>query len=533
MPPPRHYVVFEALNANDHSDYTLEATGEIDMHQGMVGGVEVSRDSDAPARGSTQSGTVYAGADGYLVYGAIKSIDVENPEHVDEVVHLVEEPHSTRLDFSEEYLELPNEVLIESMRSHQRYFAIESADGGELLSYCGVVYNTPVEDPDVVNRGNLRVLRARLDDGTFFWEKDLERSLESRREQLEEVVWINQIGSMRERTDRIGRSARAVAERVGLTEEAAACAERAGELSKSDLVTEMVEEFPKLQGVMGREYARRDGEPDEVAVAIYEQYLPRGADDALPGSNAGACVALAEKLDALVGCFGADMEPTASSDPYGLRRGALGVIRILEDRGFTVGTSELVELALETYREDAVDLAVDRGELVDRVEEFVLRRLRYFLADEYPTDLVDAVLAATTDDVVGVRGRVEALADFYGDDDFEQLSEGYKRVTNILRDEDVDPTGLEAPDPDRFEEQAERDLFEGLRTTAEAMDVAVEDADWRSGADALVSLKQPIDAFFDNVRVNVDSSELREHRIRLLAAIQRLFNRYADVSTIS
>lgn len=458
---------------------------------------------------------------------------VEDPELVDEVVHLVEEPHSTRLDFADEYLELPDEVLIESMRSHQRYFAIESADGDELLSHCGVIYNTPVEDPEVVNRGNLRVLRARLDDGKFFWEKDLERSLESRREDLEEVVWIEQIGSMRERADRIGRTARAVADRVGLDDETAGHARRAGELSKSDLVTEMVEEFPKLQGVMGREYARRDGEPDAVAVAIHEQYLPRGADDDLPSSDTGACVALAEKLDALVGCFGAEMEPTASSDPYGLRRAALGVIRILEDRGFAVGTSELVELALETYRDNEVDLAVDGAELVERLQEFVLRRLRYFLADEYPTDVVDAVLAATTDDVVGVRGRVEALADVYGDADFEQLAEGYKRVTNILRDEEVDAAGLETPDPDRFEEDAEAGLFERLQESSETMDVAVDEGDWRAGADALVAMKEPVDTFFDRVRVNVDDSALRENRIRLLAAIQRLFNRYADVSKIS
>jgi len=458
---------------------------------------------------------------------------VEDPGLVDEVVHLVEEPHSTRLDFDEKYLELPDEVLIESMRSHQRYFAIESEEGGELLPHCGVIYNTPVEEPEVVNRGNLRVLRARLEDGMFFWNKDLERSLESRRGDLEDVVWLEEVGSMRERADRIGQTARRVADLVGLDEETVSRAGRAGALSKSDLATEMVGEFPKLQGIMGREYALRDGEPDEVAVAIREQYLPRGADDVLPETDAGACVALAEKLDALVGCFGVEMEPTADSDPFGLRRAALGVLRILEDRQFTVGLSELLGEASSTYADRGTELSVEGAEIVDRLESFVLRRLRYLLVDEYPTDVVDAVLEATSGDVVGVRGRVEALAEFYGDPEFEELVEGYERVSSILRDEQVEPGAPARPDPERFEEDAERRLFESAQRSSSAMDRAVEETDWGAGADALVSLKDPVDEFFERVRVNVDDAALRENRIRLLAAIRRLFNRFADVSKIS
>jgi glycyl-tRNA synthetase beta chain len=459
---------------------------------------------------------------------------VEDPELVDEVVNLVEKPHATRLDYGDEYLELPDEVLVESMRSHQRYFAIETEDGDELLPHCGVIYNTPVRDPEVVNRGNLRVLRARLDDARFFWDNDLETPPEERLEALEEVVWLETIGTMRERAERISRTARRIAEQLDLSEQVADDAERAGMLSKSDLVTEMVGEFPKLQGVMGREYALEDGEREEVAEAIAEQYMPDGADGDLPETEAGACVALAEKLDALVGCFGVEMEPTSTSDPYGLRRAALGVIRILEEGAFTTPLSGLFEAALGSYDDQDIPLNLTDETLVDRLREFAHRRLRYLLADDHPTDVVDAVLAAIQDDVVGVRGRVEALAELRSEPDFEALALGFKRVVSILENRDETPAALadRGLDVDAFVEPEEETLHEAYRSAEDQVRRSVEERDWREACEALIGLKEPVDAFFESVMVMADDPELQDNRLALLARLWRLFRQVADISKI-
>lgn len=454
---------------------------------------------------------------------------VDDPELIDEVVHLVEKPHATRLDYGEQYLELPDEVLVESMRSHQRYFAIETEDGEHLLPHCGVIYNTPVYDPDVVNEGNLRVLRARLDDAMFFWEKDLEQSLEDRLDELNDVVWIERVGTMRDRAERISGTAETIADMLDLPAETGMHAERAGLLSKSDLVTEMVDEFSDLQGVMGREYALQDGEADEVATAIYEQYLPRGADDDLPETDAGACVALAEKLDALVGCFGAEMEPTSTSDPYGLRRAALGVIRIVEDRSYTIPLSELFAAALDQYDEAGVSLAVSGDELRERLLEFVTTRLRYQLAESYPTDVVDAVLAAVREDVVGIHGRVDALAELTRQEDFEDLALGFKRVVNILEKEEA----TTSVDVDLLEDDSEVALYEAFRATRDRVEEDVAERRWEAACNALIKLKEPVDEFFESVMVMADDEQVRRNRIALLHDLRELFLQVGDISKVA
>lgn len=460
---------------------------------------------------------------------------VDDPELVDEVVHLIEEPHATRLDFDEAYLELPDEVLIESMRSHQRYFAIEDEGGGELLAHCGVIYNTPVRDPEVVNRGNLRVLRARLDDARFFWERDRERSLQQRLDDLESVVWLERIGSMRDRAERIGRMAGAIAPLLGFGSSTADEAARAGRLSKSDLVTEMVDEFPKLQGVMGRAYARADGESEPVARAIGEHYLPDGAAGSVPETDAGTAVALADKLGKLVDCFAIEMKPTSESDPYGLRRAALGSIRILDRGGFDVGFPELVETAVESTVEGEFPVEINTTKLQEELVSYLRRRLNFYLRADFPTEFVEAVLGARPEEqrastVHEVRARLEALVEFRGDSAFEELVEGYKRVDNILGDRsvgtdaEVEPGDLEAPEAEA--------LLEATSSTERAIDEAVDAGDWRAACDALVRLKGPIDEFFDNVRVNADNPTLRENRIALLATLRPLFLRVADISKL-
>lgn len=457
---------------------------------------------------------------------------IDDPGLVDEVVHLVEEPHVVRVDFSESYLELPSEVLISSMRSHQRYFALTDA-GGKLVSSCAVVYNTPVRDPKVVAAGNLRVLKARLDDARFFWEQDLRLPLDGYVEKLESLVWLKQIGTMKERSARLSMTAAHLAERIGAGDVAVEAARRAGYLAKADLVTGLVNEFTDLQGVMGREYALKAGEPTEVAVAIYEQYLPRGAGDELPTTDAGACLALAEKLDALVGCFGIGLVPTSTADPYALRRAALGVIRVLQSRGYSIGLPALVQVAMDTYEAlDAGKLKVTGDALRQQVLEFIGTRLKHQLAQSHPADVVDAVLAVGLNDVLSVTDRVEALARLRGEADFEPLAQGFKRVVNILRKQ-ADGVVLGDVSPALLVEPAEKTLFEAFHAAEAQMAKALGARDWDGACKTLIGLKTPVDGFFDGVMVMVDDAELKTNRLALLQGLERLFKNVADISAIS
>ncbi len=457
---------------------------------------------------------------------------VDDPGLVDEVIHLVEEPHPVLVNFSSNYLELPDEVLISSMRKHQRYFAIADAKGN-LLPACGVIYNTPVRDPDVVAAGNLRVLKARLDDARFFWEQDLRAPIESFVEKLDRVIWLKQIGTMKERSARVSMTAARIAEAIGASEDTVEHARRAGYLAKADLVTQMVGEFPDLQGVMGREYARHAGEPDEVAVAIHEQYLPKGAADDTPQTDAGACLALAERLDSLVGCFGIGLEPTSASDPYALRRAALGVIRILQERAYTVSLPELIELARSTYDDlDEGVLETGGDELDAKILGFVGTRLENQLAKDYPTDVVQAVLAVGLEDVLSITDRVEALAALRDEPDFEPLAQGFKRVVNILKKQAAD-FDLDTPvDPEVLAEDAEKALYDAANEAEDAMEVALNSRDWERACQILIKLKGPVDEFFDNVMVMTDDAAIKRNRLALLADLRSLFRDVADISEI-
>lgn len=457
---------------------------------------------------------------------------VDDQTLLDEVVHLVEEPHIVRVDFGEQYLELPPEVLISSMRSHQRYFAMR--DGNDkLVSSCAVVYNTPVRDPKVVAAGNLRVLKARLDDARFFWEQDLRVPLESYVDKLGDVVWLKQIGTMKERSARISMTAAHIAERIGTGESSVEAARRAGYLAKADLVTGLVNEFPDLQGIMGRAYALKAGETAEVAQAIYEQYLPRGAGDELPTTDAGASVALAEKLDALVGCFGIGLVPTSAADPYALRRAALGVIRVIQSRGYSIGLPALVKVAMDTYEALDPDKFKTTGNMLEtQVLEFIGTRLKHQLAQTYPADVVDAVLAVGLNDVLSISDRVEALATLRTEPDFEPLAQGFKRVVNILRRQAV---GVEVGPVDeaKLVEPAEKTLYTAFCEAEGAMQTALDARDWDGACKILIGLKTPVDGFFDGVMVMADDDDLRNNRLALLFGLEKLFKNVADISAIS
>ncbi len=453
---------------------------------------------------------------------------VEDPALVDEVAHLVELPLAVTLGYDEKYLELPREVLISSMRSHQRYFAVERTDGSALLPACVVIYNTPVRDPQVVADGNLRVLRARLDDARFFWEKDLGVRQEDRLDALKSVIWIGPLGSMRDRSARMSSLAGGIARALGLDEGAREAASRAALLSKTDLVSQLVDEFPDLQGVMGREYALKAGEDEAVAQAIGEQYLPGGPEDPVPSTEVASCVALAEKLDAIVGCFGVGMVPDSTKDPYGLRRSALGVLRILAELEEPLELTGLVELARDAYRDSHGKLEGSTADVV----EFLTTRLHFLLLEQAPTDVVKAVLATGVTDVPSVHGRIAALDELRHREDFEPLALGFKRVVNILKKQAQGVDLVGEVDPGLFEDGSEEALFGAYRKSREALDSLADARDWRGMLEALIELKGPVDAFFDGVMVMADDEAVRVNRLRLLEGLRSIFFRVADISQV-
>lgn len=456
---------------------------------------------------------------------------VDDPGLVDEVTNLVESPHAVLVEYDASYLDLPDEVLVSSMRGHQRYFAVKGADGA-LTNACVVVYNTPVRDPKVVAAGNLRVLKARLDDAKFFWTQDQKKPLADYVEDLSTVLWLGRLGSMQAKSNRISAIAARIAGLLKLSDEDVATGKRAGALCKADLVTNMVYEFPDLQGVMGREYALRSGEGDAVATAIFEQYLPRGADDILPSTDAGACVALAEKLDSLVGCFLIDLVPTSTADPYGLRRAAIGTIRVLQDRGWTVSLNQLVDATAAVYAEtiDEEFTAERRSAVLD----FIAARLENQLASDFPTDIVRAVLAVGLEDVTSVGDRVAALSELREDPVFEPLAAGFKRVVNILRKQAGEFAGdVLLVDSALFEEPQEHELWAAAANATTELATSIESRQWNDAVRTLAKLRDPVDGFFDHVMVMADDPQLKKNRLALLFEIETLFKRVADLSVVS
>jgi glycyl-tRNA synthetase beta chain len=409
------------------------------------------------------------------------------------------------------------------MKEHQRYFAVEDANG-RLVNQFLVVYNTAVRDPAVVINGNRRVLAARLADGRFFLERDQSRPLAERVDDLERVVFLTGLGSLRDKVARLERLAVTLAE--SLFPDAVATVRRAAHLCKADLTTDMVGEFPELQGIMGREYARHDGEDEAVAVAIAEHYHPRGAHDAPPATNAGVAVALADKLDSLAGCFALGLIPSGTADPYGLRRAALGLLRTTLEHDLVYSLRDALTAALAAVGEVAnCDVAATRAAL----EAFVSRRFKGLLLaeDGVTADVVEAVLATGLDDICAVAAKVRALASMRDREDFEPLAAAVKRVTNILKE----PPDA-AVDPALFEQDAERALWAAHGEVRGQVATQLAARDYAAAAATLIGLKQPVDRFFDDVLVMADDNAVRINRLALLRELKALFEQVADVSRI-
>lgn len=452
----------------------------------------------------------------------VKGRAVLDDELVEMVANLVEFPTVICGSFKREYLELPRDVIITPMRKHQRYFPVVNA-AGNLLPHFVAISNMRARDMDLIREGNERVLRARLNDAEFFYRDDRKIPLAERVPRLQHIIFQEKLGTMYDKVQRIVHLAGLVAERVD-----PGCrpvAERAALLCKADLGTTMVKEFPNLQGTIGREYARLSGEPPEVCQAIEEHYLPRFAGDKLPDSNAGAVVALADRLDSIVGCFAIGLIPSGSEDPYALRRAALGVVQSILHRGFRASLTEMVTHARAGFPSLTRDADSARREVLD----FLRGRTQVVLADRgLPADVVDAALAAGSDDVVGAARRAEALAVLRREADFGELSAAFKRVVGIV------PRGFDrSVDATRLVEGAERALHAQATALQEEVDRRVAQQDYLGALQRIAALKPMVDMFFEEVLVIGPDEGLTQNRFALLKAVGDLFNRIADFTKLA
>jgi glycyl-tRNA synthetase beta chain len=441
---------------------------------------------------------------------------------LEQVTFLVEYPSVVCGSFERDFLQVPKEVLITSMREHQRYFSLVDEDGRLLPNFI-TVNNTLADDPAVVTRGNERVLRARLSDARFFFEEDKKVSLEGRVEDLKGVVYQAKLGTSYEKMERFRTLAEGLASR--LCPEVAGRVSRAAYLCKADLVTGMVGEFPELQGVMGREYALLSGEEPDVALAIHEHYLPTQAGGDLPATDIGAFVSIADKLDTICGCFGVGLIPSGTADPYALRRSAIGIIAILLDRGYDLSLTDLIDSSLDLLRQKLTrDETLVRGDVLD----FFRGRYVNLMAGRYPSDVVEAVVAVSFDNLKEADARMAALTEFRERPDFEPLAVAFKRVCNIVKE------GTDVPvDAGLFQDDAERELSRAFDAVASAARRKIDENDYLAALTEIAGLKSPIDAFFDRVMVMAEDERVRNNRLALLTVIARLFGVIADFSRIS
>ena len=473
-----------------------------------------------------------------------------DPTLLEENAALVEWPVAVAGSFDTGFLELPDAVLTATMQGHQRYFPV-ARENGALLPHFIAVSNIESRNVETVREGNQRVIRPRLSDAAYFFDTDRGRSLESRLEGLGDVIFQRKLGTLRAKSERVSELAGRLARAMGGSEDAVADARRAGLLSKCDLLTEMVGEFPELQGEMGREYARLDGEPGAVADAIGEVYMPRFADDDVPGTAAGRAIAIADKLDTIAGCLSIGQAPSGDKDPFALRRAALGALRIMIEGELDLDLGETIEAAFECYaarRRDDAGAGAGEGSSGDtmvsaieasprtatEVRRFMLDRLRAYFADRsIPTDVFNAVLAKEPAKPLDFAYRVRAVEAFRKLPEAASLAAANKRIRNILRQAGQANIAIPGEVEDSlFREDAERslsDLLAAIEPRARAM---LDAGDYTGALAGLAGLRDDVDRFFDTVKVMDDDEKLRGNRLALLARIGALFMETADISLL-
>ena len=474
---------------------------------------------------------------------------------LEEVTSLVEYPNVLAAKFEERFLAVPAEALVYTMKGDQKYFPIYDKDG-RLLPHFIFVSNINPEDPTAIIEGNEKVVRPRLTDAEFFFKTDLKQKLVDRLPRLETVLFQQQLGTLKDKTDRIEQLAGEIAKQIGADE---AKAKRAGLLSKCDLMTNMVFEFTDTQGVMGMHYARHDGEDEEVAVALNEQYMPRFAGDELPKSLVASAVALADKFDTLTGIFGIGQAPKGSADPFALRRAALGALRIIVEKNLPLDLNDIISKAFDLYKEldnerlrnapiaktrggfseypegyvsffTRGDDLVPKQKILDEVVDFMLGRFRAWYQDEgIAVDVIQAVLARRPTRPADFDARVRAVSHFRTLDSAEALAAANKRVSNILAKAgaaigEINLTACVEP--------AEKALAEAVLALRTEVQPLIAQGDYTAVLDKLANLRAPVDSFFDNVMVNAEDPALRQNRLAILNTLQGLFLQVADISVL-
>ena len=440
---------------------------------------------------------------------------------LEEVTSLVEYPNVLAAKFEERFLSVPAEALVYTMKGDQKYFPIYDKDG-KLLPHFIFVSNINPEDPTAIIEGNEKVVRPRLTDAEFFFKTDLKQKLVDRLPRLETVLFQQQLGTLKDKTDRIEQLAGEIAKQIGADE---AKAKRAGLLSKCDLMTNMVFEFTDTQGVMGMHYARHDGEDEEVAVALNEQYMPRFAGDELPKSLVASAVALADKFDTLTGIFGIGQAPKGSADPFALRRAALGALRIIVEKNLPLDLEDLVKKSAALFGDKLTN-----SNVVADVVDFMLGRFRAWYQDEgIAVDVIQAVLARRPTRPADFDARVRAVSHFRTLDSAEALAAANKRVSNILAKADaaIGEINLTA-----CVEPAEKALAEAVLALRTEVQPLIAKGDYTAVLDKLANLRVPVDSFFDNVMVNAEDPALRQNRLAILNTLQDLFLQVADISVL-
>ena len=440
---------------------------------------------------------------------------------LEEVASLVEYPNVLAAKFEERFLAVPAEALVYTMKGDQKYFPIYDKEG-KLLPHFIFVSNINPEDPTAIIEGNEKVVRPRLTDAEFFFKTDLKQKLVDRLPRLETVLFQQQLGTLKDKTDRIEQLAGEIAKQIGADE---VKAKRAGLLSKCDLMTNMVFEFTDTQGVMGMHYARHDGEDEEVAVALNEQYMPRFAGDELPKSLVASAVALADKFDTLTGIFGIGQAPKGSADPFALRRAALGALRIIVEKNLPLDLEDLVKKSAALFGDKLTN-----SNVVADVVDFMLGRFRAWYQDEgIAVDVIQAVLARRPTRPADFDARVRAVSHFRTLDSAEALAAANKRVSNILAKADaaIGEINLTA-----CVEPAEKALAEAVLALRTEVQPLIAQGDYTAVLDKLANLRAPVDSFFDNVMVNAEDPALRQNRLAILNTLQGLFLQVADISVL-
>ncbi len=439
---------------------------------------------------------------------------------IDTVCNLVEKPYGICGSFEEKFLRLPDEALITSMREHQKYFPVADSSTGKLLPYFVAVNNTDIADKKFAASGHERVLRARLEDGLFFYNEDQKTRLESRIARLSGIVFQHKLGTMLEKSERTA----ALAEKLAQTLQPALQGEavRAARLAKADLLTEMVGEFPSLQGIMGREYALKDGESPTVAQAIEEHYMPVRAGGKLPESLLGAIVGIADRLDTIAGCFAIGERPTGNKDAFGLRRQAIGLINILKGLSISIELRAFVEFALQGY---AGQLNLEPQVAEDIMEFITLRFANEQVAGGIAQEVVDAAVTVKFDDPVDCLARIHALNEIQTQQEFAVLAGSFKRIRNIIKDnrETSVDSGL-------FREQAEKDLFQVFEQVRTVTEPLLKEKGYAGALKEMLAMKAPVDSFFDQVMVMADDPSVRQNRLNMLTALGELVLQIGDIS---